>query len=273
VEVDSTIASAVTRERQGNLEAAIDMLTALVAGQGREDAKAHYFLARVLHHAAAKATGAEAADLRRRSAEALRQVPPLAKGSPHGEDARWADTAAEQLRRRSRATPLLNQYGGGSYPHGYCAPTSLRMLLRLEGLADPGPDAVALRGARPYSPGAGSDGFALARRARELGLAGTTFTKGGSLAQVVASIDAGRPAAVAGVGPYAATLATGGRKARSYGAGHWLVAVDYRRAADGTVESVTLNDPDGGQRVTMTRADFLRFFAPDGKIWTLTYGG
>ena len=43
------------------------------------------------------------------------------------------------------------------------------------GLADPGADAVALRGARPYIPGSGSDPTLLARRARELGLSGASI--------------------------------------------------------------------------------------------------
>lgn len=172
-----------------------------------------------------------------------------------------------------RATPVLDQYASGSYPGGYCAPTSLRMVLRHEGLPDPGADAVALGGARPYRPGAGSDPSRLAARARELGLTGATFRSSGSLAAIGAAVDAGRSIPVGGVGPFSALREGGGVKARSYPAGHWLVVTRCGRDAQGRVEWISLNDPDGGLRVLMTRAEFLRFFSPegDGHVWMIDY--
>jgi hypothetical protein len=51
------------------------------------------------------------------------------------------------------------------------------------------------------------------------------------------------------------------------------VAVGWEADAQGKLARVALNDPDGGRRLSMTRAEFLRFFAPegDGAIWTIRY--
>jgi hypothetical protein len=146
-------------------------------------------------------------------------------------------------------------------------------VLRLEGLADPGADATALRGARPYVPGNGSEGGRLARRARELGLAAPDHTYAGTLQEVVRSIDDGRPVIISGANGFVATTASGERRERGYRSGHYLVAVGYAKDASGRVAAVTLNDPDSGQRLTMTRGAFDRFFDRGGGYWMITYGG
>lgn len=275
-EVDATIATAIGRERAGAHDDAVEALRAVVNKTGLADAKARYFLARAYLGRAKARQATDPRGAREDRAAALyhlRAVPDLARRSPHEEDAGWAEHARTQLRARPRMTPRLDQYASGRYPWGYCAPTSLRMILRLEGLTDPGADAVALGGAAPYAPGSGSDPSRLAARAAELGLTGAAFTDRGRIADVTASLSAGRPVMVAGVGPFSATLEGGGRKQRSYPAGHWLVAVGHEVDAAGRVTRIHLNDPDGGLQLSMTRAEFLRFFAPegDGHAWMIRY--
>lgn len=275
-EVDATIARAIGRARAGAHDEAVEALRAAVHRTSLRDAKARYFLARAYLERAKARQGADPRGAREDRAAALyhlRAVPDLARRSPYEEDASWAEHARAQLRARSRATPRLDQYAAGRHPWGYCGPTSLRMVLRLEGLTDPGADAVALGGAAPYTPGSGSDPARLAARATELGLTGAAFTSRGRLADVAASLGAGRPVMVAGEGPFSATLEGGGRKQRSYPAGHWLVAVGHEVDAEGRVTRIDLNDPDGGLRLSMTRAEFLRFFAPegDGHVWMIRY--
>ncbi len=201
----------------------------------------------------------------------LNEAAERAKGSTHAEDAEWGRHARERLIERSRRAPVLDQYDSGSYPWGYCAPTSLRMALRLEGLADPGADAVALEGAAPYTPGSGSSGALVAVRARELGLTDARFSTTGSLTDVAESIGRGKPVLVGGDGWFAATLASGGRKERSYPAGHWLLATGVERDEKGSVSRITLNDPDGGHRLTMTRAEFEAFFGGAGSVYLVRY--
>ena len=78
---------------------------------------------------------------------------------------------------------------------------------------------------------------------------------------------------VAGIGPFAASVDDGTRKERSYPQGHWLVAVGHKKDASGSMSKVVLNDPDGGHRLSMTRAEFLRFFSPegDGHAWMVRH--
>lgn len=275
-EVDAAIALAIGRERVGQHDEAVAALQAAALRTGFADPKARYFLARShLERARARAAADPAGARADRAAAAahLRAVPSLAATTGRAEDRGWAAAATSHLRARARSTPVLDQRASGRYPWGYCGIAALRMVLRLEGLADPGADAVALRGAAPYIPGAGSDPSRLAARARELGLSGASFRNATRLADITTSVDGGRPVLVGGIGPFSARLDGGGTKARTYPAGHWLVVTGWEPDARGQPARLQLNDPDGGHRLTMTRAEFLRFFAPqgDGSIWAIRY--
>jgi len=170
------------------------------------------------------------------------------------------------------STPLLNQHASGSYPGGYCAITSLRMVMLEEGMKDPGADTVALQGARPYIPGTGSDPSLLASRARELGLSSASFKNTGGLSDMKAMLDAGKPVMIGGEGTFQGTFEDGETYNRTYrSSGHWMVAVGYETDSAGNITSVILNDPDTGERLTSSKSQFLNFFAPDGNIWMITY--
>jgi hypothetical protein len=197
--------------------------------------------------------------------------PPLspASGAPF-ESAATPNPPA--LIRRGLAAPILCQHDeGGSYPGGYCAITALRMLLRLESIADPGPDAVALEGSHPYIPGQGSSGELLAARARELGLAEASFTVSGSLESVKAELRRGHVVPAGGEGLFRGTNAAGtSERTHTYGgSGHWMLVVCY----DARTQRFIINDPDQGQRYWVSESDFQHFFSgpEDGKIWMITY--
>jgi hypothetical protein len=275
-QVDRAIDQALALEHQGDVAGALEVLRALVHATNFADAKARYFLAREYRLEARDLEATDpktAAEDRQLSVEHLRGALADAAKSPLAEDQTWAKDAQQELASFVLSTPLLDQYAeGGSYPYGYCGPTSLRMILRLEGLADPGADAVALKGAAPYTPGVGSSGAQLAARARELGLTGARFSETATLDAIATQIASGRPVMVAGDGWFSATKSDGTTKARSYDSGHWLVVVGVARDASGHVTSVTLNDPDGGTRETMTAAAFKTFFGADGTVWDVTFG-
>lgn len=273
-DVDAAIRQALREEQAGRTTAALDLMRAVVQRSAFKDGKARYFCARFYSRRwqELKAAGQKQAA---REAEAMAALHLRAARDLGADpaDAEWARHALARLHERARRTPLLNQWReGGSYPHGYCGPTALRMVLRLEGLSDPGADAVALRGARPYEPGVGSWGDRLGRRAAELGLPGARFTTTGRLSDVVRSLDDGRPVLMSGDGWFSARFEDGAPRARSYGAGHYLVAVGYERGADGAVRTLVLNDSDTGRRLTMDVSAARRFFGRDGALWLVTYG-
>lgn len=273
-DVDATIRSALKAEEEGRTALGLDLMRAAVQRSAFKDAKARYFCARLYSRRwqELKATGDRAA-AREHEAMALLHLRAARDLGADPADAEWARHAAERLRERARRTPLLDQWDeGGSYPYGYCGPTALRMVLRLEGLADPGADAVALRGARPYEPGVGSWGDRLGRRARELGLPGATFTTTGRVADVTRSIDDGRPVLMSGDGWFSARFEDGTPRARTYAAGHYLAAVGYELGADGQVRALVLNDSDTGRRLVMDVSAARRFFGRDGALWLVTYG-
>lgn len=273
-DVDATIRQALREEQAGRTVAALDLMRAVVQRSAFKDGKARYFCARFYSKRwqELKATGDRQAA---REAEAMAALHLRAARDLGADpaDAEWARQALARLHERARRTPLLNQWReGGRYPHGYCGPTALRMVLRLEALSDPGADAVALRGARPYQPGIGSWGDRLGRRARELGLPGASFTTTGRLSDVVRSIDDGRPVLMSGDGWFSARFEDGTPRARTYTAGHYLVAVGYEEGADGQVKTLVLNDSDTGRRLQMDVAAVRRFFRRDGAMWMVTYG-
>lgn len=187
------------------------------------------------------------------------------------------------------STPKLDQNtAGGSYPGGYCAITALRMILRREGIKDPGADNIALTSVpgygQPYAPGQGSSGAVLAQRAKQLGLKGAAFTTTDNLDNISASLEAGRPVMVGGIGAFSGKFEgahdsaryghfdAGDRHARRYdGSGHWILAVGVKKDSAGKVTDVIVNDPDTGGRMTMSRADFTNFVGQNGDMWTVRY--
>ena len=274
--VDDAIRAAMVLEGQGNVAGALDDLRAAVQQTNFTDAKARYFLAREYRLEASQLATSDptkAAEDTRMELYHLRGTVADAATSTFAEDKGWSSAAADQLAAHSSSTPLLDQdTAGGTYPWAYCGITSLRMVLQLENLPDPGADAVALQGAAPYTPGAGSDGGKLAVRAQQLGLTGAQFSETAGLSDIAASVANGRPVMVAGEGPYSAVEADGTVHARSYDDGHWLVVVGVQRDASGQVTQVIVNNPDGGTRETMTVDAFHTFFGADGSVWDVTYG-
>lgn len=189
----------------------------------------------------------------------------------------------------SLSTPRLDQNtAGGSYPGGYCAITALRMILRREGIQDPGADNIALTHVpgygQPYAPGQGSSGAILAQRAKGLGLKGAAFSTTDNMDNISASLEAGRPVMVGGIGAFNGKFESahssaryghfdaGDRHARRYdGSGHWILAVGVKKDSSGRVTDVIVNDPDTGGRMTMSRADFENFVGHNGDMWTVRY--
>ncbi len=167
--------------------------------------------------------------------------------------------------------PQMNQYtAGGKYPGGYCAITALRMLLRHLGIGDPGADAVALQGSRPYIPGQGSSGQLLARRAQELGIPGAKYTTNGSTSDIKNSLSRGKPVLTGGIGQFNGTFENGAPESHNYaGSGHWMLTTGY----DNGNKTFTVNDPATGRKIHVGENAFKRFFSPggDGNIWMISY--
>jgi hypothetical protein len=270
-EVDRVIREALVLEQQGKTEVALEELQKVVRATGFKDVKARYFLASAYR---LEADRIRAKDPKKADEDDRLYLEHLRAAE---DDAPQADVAVKKaarakLEERARATPTLDQHDSGTYPSGYCGPTALRMLLRREGLNDPGADAVALEGAHPYHHGSGSSLDLLAERARELGLTGATATRSGSLDEVGASVDHGRPVIVDGNGYYSAVRDDGTKHARDYSEGHYLVVTGVDRDASGKITAVYLDNPDGGARETMTPAAFDDFFGGRGSVWMMTYG-
>ncbi len=270
-EVDRTIREALVLEHEGKTDVALEKLQEVVRATSFKDVKARYFLASAYRLEADRVRAKDpkkADEYDRLYLEHLRAALDHAPAA----DVAVKKAARAKLEERARATPLLDQYDSGTYPSGYCGPTALRMLLRREQLNDPGADAVALEGAHPYTHGSGSSLELLAERARELGLAGATATRSGSLDEVGTSVDHGRPVLVDGSGSYSAVRADGTRHARDYSEGHYLVVTGVDRDATGKITAVHLNNPDGGARETMTPGAFADFFGSAGQVSMMTYG-
>jgi len=274
-QVNDVIRQTLALENEGQLDQALAQLQAEVRSTNFQDLKARYFLAKAYELEARKlATSdpAQSAQDERMALLHLRAVLDLSHSSTLAEDKAWTEDARKILDARSASTPSLDQNTqGGSYPWGYCGVTALRDVLHMEGLDDPGPDAVALQGAHPYIPGSGSDGTLLAERAQQLGLGGATFTTQGDLTSILASVDRGRPVILAGSGPFTATISDGTIKSRSYPDGHYLVVTGSVRDANGKLTGIQLDDPDGGHKETMTVDAFHAFFGDDGTIWDVIY--
>jgi hypothetical protein len=273
--VDELVRASLDAEQRGDRSDALALMRQAVESEP-ESAKAHYFLARQLA-AELESAGDPAARRRARSAwlASLRAARDLREDRRDPSNSEYGVEASRRLAEHSAATPLINQHAaGGTYPWGYCAIAALRSVLRHEGLQDPGADTVALRGARPYIRGQGSDGARLDDRARELGLDGASFSQRGTLAGLRSSIDDGRPVMLGGEGVFVGRFSDDARRQRPYREGHWMVAVGYKRDAEGRLTHVVLNDPDTGRRITQSRKDFLRFFSvtrADGGLWQVSY--
>lgn len=275
LDVDLDVRRALALDAAGDAEEALEVLRRRVRETNFESAKARYFLAKE-YLSLADRGGPEAAGYRRLALLHLR-------GAADLPDDRWATEARRRLALEASRTPTLEQHtAGGSFPWGYCAVTALRMVLRHEGLADPGADSIALTptaasGRRAYTPGDGSAGAILAERARELGLTGATFRTDGDLAAIRRALDAGRPVPVGGIGPFDATRADGTPWSATYnGSGHWMVVVGhetYARPGGSTGHRYQVNDPDTGERMTVDESDFNEFFSPGGpgNIWLIEY--
>ena len=167
--------------------------------------------------------------------------------------------------------PLMNQYNaGGTYPGGYCAITALRMLLRHLGIGDPGADAVALQGSRPYIPGQGSSGQLLAKRAQQLGIPSANYTTTGSTGDVKNSLARGKPVLTGGIGQFDGTFDGGCRESHNYaGSGHWMLTTGY----DEGKRTFTVNDPATGRKIHVGENAYKRFFSPggDGNVWMVSF--
>lgn len=273
---DARVREALVLAQQGRNAEALRVLQQQVRATGMKDAKARYFLAKQ-YEKMARAGGPEAEHYRAQALAHLRAAARLGADPTNPANAQFAAEARARLHQHALQTPILNQHAaGGTYPAAYCGPTSLRMVLQQEGLADPGADGVALHdvpGLGPaYTPGNGSSGEILAARARELGLTGASFTTGGETQTITRSLDDGRPVMVSGIGTFNGTAADGSPVSYTTG-GHWMTVVGYTQRPDGSVDHYIVNDPNTGLRTNVTPADFNSFFSPEGAghIYMITY--
>lgn len=228
--------------------------------------------------------------------------------------ARLAPMVSRARQQRGLVTQVVHQHStGGDNPGGYCAIASLRMLLGVEGLDDPGANAIASgsfskRDGKTWVAGAytgeGSDIVQLGEQATAQGLSGVSATRQGNTSDVLAALDGGTPVVAGGKGQFTGTYVedTKNRKpgevkdvkrGETYShvypeLGHYMVVSHYdsRPLNKGEIpkegqlvhngQLVTrfqVCDPDTGTRMYVTPADFETFFQKDGDKYLMTYKG
>ncbi|MBI4871655.1 MAG: C39 family peptidase [Candidatus Riflebacteria bacterium] len=143
--------------------------------------------------------------------------------------------------------PLLNQNtAGGSYPGGYCGPTTVRMVMGYYGMRNTTADQIALGRYGPGTPmyrrGMGSTHEGMSSCLRHFGLR-TNLTYSHSLAALRSKVSEGHPVIInlhGNYGPFSTE-------------GHITVVVGFTR--DG---SAIINDSAGGVRRTIPAGVLMR---------------
>ena len=143
--------------------------------------------------------------------------------------------------------PLINQNtGGGSYPSGYCGPTTCRMVLSYYGIRNTTADQIALGhygpGTPMYQRGQGSTHAGMASALRHFGLnADLTYTH--SISALRSAVSKGHPVIInlhGNYGPF-------------YTDGHITVVVGFTENG-----SAIINDSAGGVRRTIPASVLAR---------------
>ncbi len=135
-----------------------------------------------------------------------------------------------------------------------------------------------------YIPGAGSSGVAMARKLQDFGQKDARFITTGTTAQVVATVQAGKPVPVGFVSMggkvtqapkpsarYGAAIKPGANHEHRFGpSGHWATVVGIEGDPTNPTHFI-INDSDTGAQLKMTRADFERHTAAHEGIWMIPH--
>lgn len=177
-------------------------------------------------------------------------------------------------------TPRIDQHRL-NHPRnfGFCGVASALMTLGEAGKM-PSLSAASLREAASamYIPGSGSSGAGMARYLSNRGLP-SRFTQGGRTAELVSALQAGRPVPV-GVDSFGGRvvdmdspsrmfggLQTGSSYQHRYGpAGHWVTVTGFEGPPSNPTR-YTVNDPNTGVTVSVSRAEFDRHAAASKGLW------
>jgi hypothetical protein len=197
--------------------------------------------------------------------------------------------AALRKARSGSKAPIIDQHAMNSrYNYGYCGIATL--MTTIEGMG--GNHGVDIRNADQlrrfadgiYTPGAGSSGDAMARRLQKFGSKDAKFTTRGTVADIVRTLDGGKPVPVGFVSMggkvvdtprqsvrYGSAVKEGGNHQHTFGAsGHWATVVAY----EGDPRSPThflVNDSDTGAQLRLTRAELERHTGANQGIWMIPH--
>ncbi|MFZ9886691.1 MAG: peptidoglycan-binding protein, partial [Myxococcota bacterium] len=177
-------------------------------------------------------------------------------------------------------TPRIDQHRL-NHPRnfGFCGVASAMMTLGEAGKM-PSLSAASLREAASemYIPGSGSSGAGMARYLTNRGLP-SRFTQGGRTADLVSALQAGRPVPV-GVDSFGGRvvgmdtpsskfggLQPGSSYQHRYGpSGHWVTVTGFE-GPPSNPSRYTVNDPNTGLTVSLSRAEFDRHAAASKGLW------
>lgn len=170
--------------------------------------------------------------------------------------------------------PRINQHAlNHPNAYGFCGVASSLMVLGEAGKS-PGLSRSALNEAasRMYIPGQGSSGAGMANYLSEKGLP-SRFTMGGTTSELVRALQQGRPVPV-GVDSFGGKVVgsdgsprVGSSYDHKYGpSGHWVTVTGFKGPASNPT-SYTVNDPNTGATVELSKASLDRHAATHKGLW------
>jgi peptidoglycan hydrolase-like protein with peptidoglycan-binding domain len=186
----------------------------------------------------------------------------------------------------SSRTPIVDQHAL-PHPRGgvFCGVATMAMALQGAGKSADlsNRSSVQALSEGMYIPGAGTSGAGMASNMRKRGLANATYTTGGSMGGLVASLAKGKTVPMgfdrmSGVVvdlPRPSTrypgLREGARHDHTFGpSGHWALVVGFEGDAKNP-SAFLIHDPDTGAKLRSSRAELERNAAAKNGLWMVTY--
>jgi hypothetical protein len=201
-----------------------------------------------------------------------------------------ADKAHKEL--SESGAPIVDQHRLNHERNwAFCGIATMLMVLRKNGQNPPaGTRAEVQRLAQGiYHTGSGTSGAGMAERLRGYGLSNAQYTTGGTLSNIVATLQSGQPVplgvlhsegTVVSLGSGGSAryphLKPGASHYKKFGAsGHWLAVVGFEGAPE-KPKAFFINDPDAGARLRTTPAQLQSMAAANasgGGMWMVHQSG
>jgi hypothetical protein len=182
--------------------------------------------------------------------------------------------------------PIVDQHAL-PHPRGgvFCGVATMAMALQGAGKSADLGSRAGVQGLSEgmYIPGSGTSGAGMASNMRKRGLPNATYTTGGSMSGLVASLAKGKTVPMgfdrmSGVVvdlPRPSTrypgLREGARHDHTFGpSGHWALVVGFEGDAKNP-SAFLIHDPDTGAKLRSSRAELERNAAAQNGLWMVTY--